>query len=214
MEGYASEKEQIEEIRKWWDANGKAVLGGLALGLVVLFGYRYWDASRNALAEQASINYEHFLTVAAQGPGKEASEAGESLIATYPETAYAKLAALLLASLEVRDKKPEDAEKHLRWVVEHSGSPELRAVAQTRLAALLLARGDTAAADAIVKQLPAAGDNDRYAELRGDLLAAQGKADEAHAMYLEAIAALKTIGGDPSSLQIKLDNLGLTAATE
>lgn len=214
MEGYASEKEQIDDIKKWWDANGKAVLGGLGLGLAVLFGYRYWDASRDAFAEQASINYEHFLTVAAQGPGKEAREAGEAMLSIYPDSTYAKLAALLLARLEVEDKKPAEAEKHLRWAIEHAASPELRAIAQTRLATLLLARNDIAGAEAIVRQLPPARENDRYAELRGDLLAAQGKPQDARAMYLGAIAALNAIGGDPSSLQIKLDHLGLATAAE
>ena len=61
MEGYTSESEQVEVIRKWLKDNGKSLLLGLAIGLLALGGYRYWDETRKLRAESASVNYEQLL---------------------------------------------------------------------------------------------------------------------------------------------------------
>ena len=39
MEGYISDNEQVEVIRKWWRENGKSLVLGLIIGLVGLFIY-------------------------------------------------------------------------------------------------------------------------------------------------------------------------------
>ena len=46
MDAYASEQEQVEQIRRWWKNNGTALLLGLALGIGGLGAYRYWDATQ------------------------------------------------------------------------------------------------------------------------------------------------------------------------
>lgn len=210
MEGNVSEREQLDELRKWWDANGKSMLLGLTLGLTALLGYRYWQSMQESAAESASINYQHFLQVASAGPGAEARSAGEAIIKGYPDSAYARLTALLLARLEVDDNQIPAAKKQLQWVIDHGQGSELAGIARARLAQLVLAEGDAAAAWAELSKLPK-GEEKLFAELRGDILAAQGKREEAHAMYTEAIAGVGKAGGDVSYLEMKRDALGIDA---
>lgn len=214
MENYTSEKEQIEQIRTWWADNGNAILLGLALGLSGLFGYRYWQSNQNHLAEEASINYEHFLTIASAGSGKEVEEEGDTIIKAYPKTSYAKLTALVLAKLEIQNKKPEAAQRRLQWVIDNSTDGELKRIAQARLAQLLLAQDNVDGAAAIIGQLALQPDSSQFAELRADILAAQGKTEEARALYEKALAAIAITGADPSLLELKLDSLGLTSVAD
>lgn len=213
MEQNISEREQLEALRKWWDANGKAIVMGLAVGLAALFGYRYWQSMQDAKAESASINYQHFLQLAAAGPGDETRSAGQAIIGAYPDSAYARLTSLLLARLEVDDGKLPAAKAHLQWVIDNAKDSELGDVARGRLAQLLLAEGDAEAAWQQISKVRDAGGKTSFAELRGDILAARGKRTEAAAMYERAIAEAGELGGDVSFLEMKRDALGTAAAT-
>lgn len=213
MEGYTSEREQVDAIKKWWADNGKAITIGLIVGLGGLGAYRYWDSMQNAQAESASINYEQFLNMAAQGGGKEAQETGQAILDSYPTSTYARLTALLLAKIDVDEGKLQDAKQRLQWVIDHAGGDELVAVAKARLAQIILAEGDAAAALAAFGQIEPAR-AEQFAELKGDILAAQGKKPDAATAYGVAEAQLAQNGGDTRLIELKIENLGLDGASE
>ncbi len=48
----------------------------------------------------------------------------------------------------------------------------------------------------------------RYAEVRGDILFAQGRSDEAIAAYQESLELLEAGAGDRAKLQMKLEAMG------
>ena len=214
METNASEREQLDEIRKWWDAYGKTILVGLTIGLAALFGYRYWQSMQESTAESASINYQHFLQVAAVGPNEEARSTGQAIMAGYRDSAYARLTALLLARLEVDDQKLPAARKHLQWVIDNGKDSELAIIARGRLAQLLLAEGDADAAWTEISKIPKQGETTLFAEIRGDILAALNRRPEALEMYTQAISAVSTVGGEVEYLELKRDALGAPATTE
>ena len=208
MEGYTSEQEQVDAIRRWWGAHGKSILLGLTLGLAGLAGYRYWDESRNHVAESASITYEKFLGLSADKKGiDEARKLGLSILENYENSTYAPLTALLLARLEMDHDQPEAARKQLQWVVDHGHGKEIVTVAKARLAQLTLADGK---ADAAWKLMEEAGlaKTDRYAELRADILVALGRKDEAIALYEKAQKTVTEAGGNPAVIELKLERLG------
>lgn len=207
MEGYTSEREQVDAIKKWWQDNGKSIVLGLAVGLAGLGGYRYWNGMQDAQAENASINYEQFLNLAAQGTGKEALETGDAILKAYPDSSYARLTALLMAKLAVDDGKPEDAKKHLQWVIDHAGSDEVVAIARARMAQLVLAGGDADAAMKLFQQIGKTG-NSAFPELKGDILAKLGKTDEAAQAYADAQKLVADSGADPRLLELKIEALG------
>lgn len=214
MENNSSEREQLEQLRRWWDAYGKSLAMGLALGLAGLFGYRYWNSAQDTAALNASINYQKFLEAASQGQGAQGSSddvtrTGTAVLEAYPDSAYAKLTALLLARLAVDDKKPDEARKHLEWVTARDADSELGIVAQGRLAQLLLAEGDVEAAAKAIANLPTKGEYAPFAEVRADVMAARGEREQAAELYRIAIDQIATSGGDPSHLEMKLDALGV-----
>ena len=214
METNASEREQLDEIRKWWDVYGKTILVGLTIGLAALFGYRYWQSMQESTAESASINYQHFLQVAAVGPNEEARSTGQAIMDGYRDSAYARLTALLLARLEVDDQKLPAAKKHLQWVIDNGKDSELAIVARGRLAQLLLAEGDADAAWTEISKIPKQGETTLFAEIRGDILAALDRRTEALEMYTQAISAVSTVGGEVEYLELKRDALGVPATPE
>lgn len=208
MEGYTSEREQVDAIREWWRTNGKSIVLGLAVGLAGLGGYRYWDGMQDAKAENASINYEQFLNLAAQGGGKEALETGEAILKAYPDSSYARLTGLLLAKLEVDDGKLDAAKTHLQWVIDHAGSEEIAAIAKARMAQLVLAEGDAEAALKLFEQIGTAY-GERFAEVKGDILARLGRRDEAVKAYAQAQKLVADAGADTRLIELKIEALGL-----
>lgn len=205
MENNTSDREQLEQIRRWWDANGKSLVLGVGLGLAALFGYRYWDSAQEATALDASINYQKFLEAASQGPGKETERTGKAILEAYPDSSYAALTGLMLARLAVDAKALDQARGHLEWVVAHGKNSELAMLARSRLAQLALAEGKADAAAALLAEIPTGKDTPLFAELRADVLAAEGDAAGARAMYERAIAEVVEAGGNPAYLEMKRD---------
>lgn len=213
MSHYESEREQIEKVKRWWADNGTALMLGLAIGLTGLFGWRTYETKKIEAAEQAGLNYDLLSKALQQDKMDEAKLIGERILGEYPKSSYAALSALLLAKGAVLQKNYEEARQHLRWAVEHSRAPELKQIAITRIAATLLAEGRADDAWAELEQGGIAK-LEGFHEIKGDVLAAQGKTDEARALYLSALAEEATdeaIG--QSALRLKLDGLPASAAT-
>lgn len=210
MDVYTTEKEQIDQIKKWWGENGKAIIFGLVLGIGGLFGYRYWDAARTAEGQNASINYEHLLTIASAGASDEAIEAGNAIINGYPKSTYAKLSALVLAKLAVDARDLDEAKKRLQWVVENSSKGTLKPIAQARLAQLYLAQGAIEKATSIISEVNPAY-TDQFTELRGDVFLAQGELASARIQYDQALEKARERGSAGEAIQLKIDNLSIAS---
>lgn len=211
LDVYDTEKEQIEKIKKWWDANGKAIIVGLVVGLGGIFGFRYWESSKMLAGESASANYEHLLVVSRAGASDEATAAADALITNQPDTPYAKMAALLSAKLAVDDNDYATARQRLTWVVGQPDAGKLGNIAKVRLAQLLLAEGKVDEAwqqfSSLDSQIQAF-----FPEQHGDILLAQGKLDEAKAQFQIALEKAAEFGVDTEPVQLKLDNMNFLQA--
>jgi predicted negative regulator of RcsB-dependent stress response len=207
MDAYVSEQEQVEQIRRWWKDNGKALLLGLTLGIGGLAAYRYWDATKTTMAESASQNYEQLIQLAAAQKLDDAMTAGHTIIASYPDSVYAKLSALLIAKIAVEKNDYTQAKAELQRLLDSDGHGELANIARERLARLLLAEGKHDEAYKLLEAVPVVAGETGAAELRADVLAARGDIEAARAKYLEALAAAEKLALDPELIQIKLDNL-------
>lgn len=208
MEAYTTEQEQIDKIKKWWDENGKAVVLGLVIGIGGLFGYRYWESARVAEGQNSSINYEHLLGVASSGTSDEATAAGDAIIAGYPKSTYARLSALVLAKLAVDSGDLTHAKERLQWVIDNSGDDKTKPIAQARMAQILLAEGNVEEADTLIGQINPIH-TEQFAELRGDILAAQGEPEKAREMYNKTLDLAQQRGITGAIVQLKIDNINL-----
>lgn len=214
MEHLSSEQEQIDQLKRWWKENGKSLVLGLVLGIGGLAGYRYWDASETAKAQSASQNYELFLQLATEQRTDDARTTGTAIIENYAGSTYARLSALLLAKIEVESGNVDVAKVLLETLVTSKDDSEIDVIARTRLARIALSAGDTAAANTWLSQIPTNDDNTRFAELRADVMSAEGDKNGARTMYLQALAQAQSLGLERGAIQLKLDNLGQSSASD
>ena len=102
MDDYLSDKEQVERLRQWWRENGWFLLGGVALGLLGLYGYNQYFAYQDRQSEGAGALYLQ-ITQATESNDKAAAEtAFAQLRDEFPDNVYTHQAALLVASSEAR----------------------------------------------------------------------------------------------------------------
>lgn len=205
-----TEDEELAVIRDWWQRNGKPLLTGGALALVVVFGWQAWQKHQVTEAQGASVLYQQLLesSLVADGQadvGKVAELAGK-LKADYAGSHYAQYASLLLAKVAVEAGKLDDARAELQAVLNKPADATLGELARQRLARVLAAQDKTEEA---LKLL--AGDADQAfmaarEELKGDLLVKLERSDEALQAYEKAKAAL-TVEAAVGGLQIKIDDL-------
>lgn len=214
MEHYASEDEQVEQIKRWWKENGKSLVFGLVIGVGGLAGYRYWDGAETARAENASINYEVMLSMASERRFDDARKTGQAIIDSDPESTYARLSALVMAKLSVDEGDYAAARDLLTPLATQPPSSEIAQVARARLARLELAEGQSAAAAKLLAEIPGDDTGARFAELRADVHAANGDVSSARALYLEALAQAESLGLERGAIQLKLDNLAASADSD
>lgn len=209
MEVYTTEEQQVEVIKSWWKENGTSVLAGTVIGLVGLFGWRYYNELQQTNQEAASQAYNAMTAQLAKGDDA-ALEQAKSFITTHQGDAYAELAALQLAAAAVKAGKLDLAAEQLTQVAAN-GDESIKPIAALRLARVLKDQGK---ADEALAQLGKIN-NDAFkaqvAEVRGDVLLGQGKPEEARDAYQVAADA----GGLQSSaeLKLKMDDLALPAVT-
>jgi len=202
----ASDEEQIERLRDWWDENGRAVIAAAVLGVVAIagwFGWQGWQENRVAAASQAFTMLEQR---AASDDNGEVVELARVVATTYDGTSYEPLAWLIGAGVAVEQNDLETAGAYLERVPECTDRPQRVATAELRLARVLWAQGQLDAALAELEGAPA-GFEGLYAELRGDILLDQDMPGQGRAAYEEAVAA----DGANGLVQIKLDSLPKTA---
>ena len=103
-------------------------------------------------------------------------------------------------------KDTDGAREQLEWLAAQNKNPSMQSVARLRLAGLLL---DQKQYDAALTQLnsPPPAFAALFADRRGDILAAQGKRDEARAAWQSAIDGLGTANPLTQVVQLKLDAL-------
>jgi predicted negative regulator of RcsB-dependent stress response len=206
-----TEQEELEKLKSWWKTYGGSLVAGVALGLAILFGYRYWVDYRQTQREAASVLYDQLLDeVRARKP--EASASGTKLIEEYASTPYASMAALLLARQAYESGDKAGARQRLEWVVANAEDSSTQHAARLRLARLLIEAGEIAQAATLAETKDTAGFESEYLELRGDLAVAQGKPEQAREAYRGALKQLPSGSQYRTALSMKLDDLGAEKA--
>ncbi len=202
------EQEQLENLKAFWKEYGNFILTAVAVVALAVAGWRGWNWYEARESAQAAAVYEQLReAAAAKDVGRVRSVAG-TLFDQYGRTAYGQMAALVAARAYADAGDAKAAKAPLQWAASNARDEEFRHAARLRLAVLLIDERAFDEAGKLLSVAPTGRFAGEYADLRGDLLAAQGKNAEARAAYREALAAF----GDESPLrplvQVKLDALG------
>lgn len=213
------EQEQISELKTWWKMHGNLVTAVLLAVSAGVVGWQGWSWYQRTQAAEASVIYAAVQKGAMERDAKRVRDAAGELTEKYSGTAYAAMAALTSARMQFDAGDLKTARAQLQWVADKARDRDLRDLGRLRLAHVLF---DDKALDEALKLLidePVPPFAARFGELKGDVLAAQGKKAEAKAAYQAALSkqdAVEKAAGSQSGretqyrdlLQVKLDSLG------
>ncbi|RKP54604.1 YfgM family protein [Pararobbsia silviterrae] len=206
---YHEEQETLDELKAWWARWGNAVTWIVLIALLIAASFNGWNFWQRKQTAKASELYETVQQTIAGGDKARIADIAKRMEDDYGHAPYAQMTALQAAKALYLASDTDGAKAQLQWAIDHAKDDEYREIAKLRLAGVLL---DEKAYDAGLKLLaddPPAAFKGLFADRRGDLLAAQGKSDDARAAYKTALA---TVGDmDPSQkqlIQFKLDALG------
>lgn len=207
MAEHISEEQQVEDLKKFWRDNGKFIIGGIIIGIAILFAMQAWKQGRHAEAEAASMEYLGLLDSMEQGELAVAEQHGGRIIGQYPDTSYAAFAAMAMARIKLEQGDTVAARAHLKWAVDKAPMKEVKTVAKLRLARLLLNDGEAQQALSLLQSESADADS-TYHELLGDVHLALGQRDQAAAAYAKAAEKITGPGGGRQELlKMKIDDL-------
>jgi predicted negative regulator of RcsB-dependent stress response len=199
------EQERLAAMQHWWEDNAKFVYAAIAafvLSVAGWKGWQYWSALQTA--EAASMATE---VAKARGDAKKTADIAQAVIDKHPRSFFASEAALVSAQASFEAGDLALAQSRLEWVMAN-GRDEHRGLARIRLAAVLLDLKKHAEALQVLD-----GNKDEAwaamaADLKGDVLFAQGRVDEARAAYKLAIDKSDSRSPLRSVTELKLGALG------
>ena len=203
-----TDNEAEEQLRRWWGENWLWIVGGIVLGLALLWGWQFWQRSRAEQAQHDVAAYQSVVSALAQEKFDQAVVEAKALRDLHPASPYADQSDLVLARAAVEARKLDEAAQHLRRVMDGSKDAQLRALARTRLARVLIDQAKYDDAIALLAVADAGSYAALYHELRGDAYAGKGDTRAARVEYDEALGAQNADAGlDREFLEIKRDAL-------
>ncbi len=202
------EQEQVETLKAWWKDNANWILATVLIVVVAIGGWRGWQYYQNKQIAEAATLYQQFVEQLASNDAKRVNDAAAAVMDKYAATPYASRAALIAAQVNEFGKETLRAKTQLQWVIEHTKEDGLKSVASLRMASMLLDEKDYVGALKLLEAKHAASFDGLYADLKGDVLNAQGKPVEAKVAYQLAYDKLDAKSAYRNLVQMKLDTFG------
>src|SRR5690606_36158223 len=182
------EHEQGELVQKWLRENALAIIVGIVLGLVLIFGWNQWKVHSAQKDAEAAAQFQALTDAASNGDEDAARTIAATLREEHPKSIYSALAALRAAEDAAARNDLAAAASELDWAGQHVPEGALAALVTLRSARVKLAQGEADAAIKLVDGLPKESYVASVGELRGDALLKLGRADEARQAYEGALA--------------------------
>ncbi|MGA8146819.1 MAG: tetratricopeptide repeat protein [Gallionellaceae bacterium] len=202
------EQEQVEALKAWWQENGRMVMLSIAVVLVGFAGIQLWRSHQAKQAGEASALFAEVGKQVASKDPKRVNDAAQAVIDRFGSSAYASRAELLAVEANIQAKDIAKAKTQLQWVLDHSKEDALKDLARLKLASLLLDEKNYAEALNLLEAKHPESFDALYSDLKGDVLVAQGKTEEAHAAYQVAYDKMDDKSTYRNLIQMKLDSVG------
>ncbi len=208
------EQEQLDEAKEWWRKNGNKVIWGVTAFLLIAAGWRGWQTWTHNQTAEASALYERAVQAMSNNDMKGAKEATARIMSEADNLwgwgwkAYATPAAWLIGRLNYDTGDLKSARAQYEFALEHTKDDGAKQLARLRLAQLMFEQKDHAGAMALLADpfptpfLGLAG------QIKGDILAEQGKTADARAAYKQALEKLDEKSPLKALLEVRLDAMG------
>ena len=201
------EYEQGERVRAWMRENGSSVITGILLGLALILGWQWWQGRGLRLKEEASTQFTA-LTDAIEAKDEAKVKAFAAVIDTqFGDTTYAPLARMRRAQFLQSLGKSDDAIALLKGAPTPK-DPALAELQVLRLSRLQLIAGKSEDAQKTLAPVTEPLFPAQVGELRGDILVALGKLDEARKAYELAMSSLDEAAPMRRLVELKLIEAG------
>lgn len=217
MTEFRTEEEQIAALKNWWNDNGRSLLIGIGLALVIVFGWKAYQNNVIQMKAEASSLYQQLIAEATKNNFDDEEANTLNYLATeiktkFDSTEYAIYAALFLAKDAVGKQTYDIAKEELNWVLLHSDDDRIKHIVNARLARILSAEGKNDDALALLTAtLPEFEAS--YLELKGDIKSRVGEKESAIEAYSSAYQLIKDRPQAQPLLAVKLSDLGVNPET-
>ncbi|MBI5331897.1 MAG: tetratricopeptide repeat protein [Betaproteobacteria bacterium] len=202
------EQEQLDEAREWWKKHGNKVIWGVTAFLLLAAGWRGWQTWNQNQTAEASVLFEKAVQAMANNDAKGAKEATARIMEDHSRSAYATPAAWLIGRLNYENGDIKSAGAQYEFALEHAKDDGVRQIARLRLAQLRLEQKDHAGALALLEESFTPAFQGLAGQLKGDILAVQGKPAEARIAYKQALEKLDGKSPLKALLEVRLDAMG------
>lgn len=200
------EQDQLDALKTWWKTYGNIVSSVVLAAALGFAGYRGWEYYQHQQSVQASAKYETLVHLDSKDLKGIKTISGD-LIDHYASTPYAGRAAVAAAKANYLAKDVKTAKAQLEWASSKATEDAIKAVALLQLAALQLEQKEYDAALKTLDSKHDAGFDGLFADLKGDVLAAQGKPADAKLAYQDALKKLDAQGHYYRFTEYKLEAL-------
>ncbi len=201
------EQDQLDALKTWWRTNGNKVLIFAGLLIATVVGYQGWKQYQAQQSEAASAKFMLLGDTSPTDVETIKALSGE-IVENYPSTPYAARAALLSAKVSYNAKDIDSAKLQSEWAYKNAREDAVKTLAQLQLAGILFEQKDYEAALKLVNEKHDSSFDGLFADLKGDVLVAQGKPTEAKVAYQDALKAFEFGSRYSRYTQHKLEALG------
>ncbi len=202
------EQEQLDEAKVWWKQHGNKVIWGVTLFLLAVGGWRAWETWTRNQAAEASMLFDRVVQAAGMKDAKQAKDTAAQIMENHARSAYAAPAAWIAGQLNYEAGDLKSATAQYEFALAHAKDEGTEQLARLRLASLKFEEKDTAGAMSLLNQTYSPAFAGLAAQLKGDVLASEGKAAEAKAAYKEALEKLDDKSPLRPLVEMRQDALG------
>jgi hypothetical protein len=181
-----------EQMAKLWEKYGTYIIGVAALIVVLVGGFKYWEAHQRSAGEAAGAQYDAAVALATAGKAEDAAKSLEAIANDAPG-GYASLAELSLAGSQIKAGKNKEAlDTFERLAKDPSADKLLASYAGLQAAALRLGEADYAEMQSRLTPLMADTSPWRFnaRELLGTAALKAGKLEEARTLLAPLLSDL------------------------
>ena len=195
-----TEEEQVEQIKKWWNSNGKQIIAGAVIGLAGVWG---WNTYSDYQDKQSLNARSLYLSYASDSNNLGAYD---KLTTDFSSSSYSDQAILLMAKYLFDAGSYSEALSVIKPLINNPSSI-IANTAALRTASIHLQLGQHSQALSILEGQSEDGFSGLIYNLMGDIYLDLGSRTEAQKYYSLAINNVTENSNLTQLIQIKLDDL-------